>query len=285
MPIRRKFAEVGDDIGEYTLALLRHWRPIVSGAALGLASWVYGIANNKAVPTNLYLWVLVGAAIVSGFLAWRDEYTKRLAVADAPDVTLEGTFPAPFMLHARGQACEIRTGPIVQESGVLGVDQVGDQTFQSVSERHTIEFPVVSALRDGDREITPTLFCGEDYRRSAWPEKESKRSGMDEFFRVAERLRRVAIGEPDTSTCTPAGLDDFAERIRRELTFTFDITFWNHERTQQWKRSELLVFEPTTRRAFVRHSGAQVLVSGAARHSSRRRRLSIPILISSTAPV
>lgn len=86
MPIRRKFVAFSDELAEYVGALGKHWRPIVSGAVLSLASWGYGVANNKAVPTNLYLWLLVGAAIVAGFLAWRDEYRKH--PTEGPDVEI-----------------------------------------------------------------------------------------------------------------------------------------------------------------------------------------------------
>jgi len=398
MPIRKRVAEVGDDVGEYLLALRRHWGPIVSGAVLGIASYVYGVEKNRAIPPNVYLLILVGAAIIAGFLAWRDEYKGRndaeqlcdnlmraarddpranldalrrsvlflsnemnqfaqerndtrptisllhlntqtlhqraevekgvaahrhetlrlyyerfgarvsiarddLAAltltdarldelytapafneeiseiaeclrllaeqipthgADTPDVTLTGTFPGILFLCARGHVCEIRTGPIILESAVIGTLTDNGRTMREVSQHYAIEFPVVGDLGDGEKALAiPTLFCGEGYSRSNWPEKESGSTGMAEFFRMAAYIRRVKIGEPDTNTCTDAEINDFAERIRQELTFKFDITFWNSDHTQQWKRSELLVHEPTTGTAFVRHAGTPERLVGS----------------------
>lgn len=180
-----------------------------------------------------------------------------MSQAHAPDVTMQGRYPSHhFTLHARGHACEIRTGPIIIESAIVGTMKDGERTMQEVSQRYEIEFPVVGDLRDGDKEVVEaSLFCGEGYNRSAWPERESKRTGMAEFFRWAEYVRRVKIGEPDVNTCTDAEMNDFAERIRSPLAFSFEITFWNAEHTQQWKRVEVLIYEPPAGTAFVRHGG------------------------------
>ena len=219
-----------------------------------------GIVNHTdlAVAGGASVWVVHdGAALSSHDLALQHLSRQTFSGATAPDVWLEGTFPpGPFKLRARGHACEIRTGPIVQESCALGLHKDGDRTMRTISPRYTIEFPVVSDLRDGDQEVAPSLLCGEGYSRGRWPEKESKREGMAEFLRMAEYARRFEIGEPDVNTCTEAELNDFAERIRRPLTFRFEITFWNSDHTQQWKRSELLVHEPVAGMAFVRHTGA-----------------------------
>jgi hypothetical protein len=192
--------------------------------------------------------------------------TRQIVTADPPDVTLAGTFPGKFSLHARGHACEIRTGPIVLASSIVGTVKDGDVTRNERMPRYTLEFPVVSDLHDGETEVVPALFCGEGYSRGAWPEKESNRTGMAEFLRMAEYLRRVEIGEPDTKTSTDAQITDFAERIRRPLTIGFDITFWNSDHSIQWKRSELLVYEPLNGAAFVRHAGTpERLVASAER--------------------
>src|SRR6266508_1742969 len=79
MPIRQKVVAFGDGLGEYIIALGRHWRPIVSGAVLGLFSWAYGFKTGRNVPATIYLALLVGAAIVAGFLAWHDEYRRGAA--------------------------------------------------------------------------------------------------------------------------------------------------------------------------------------------------------------
>jgi hypothetical protein len=79
MPLRRKLGDLADDLGEYILALGRHWGPIVSGAALGIASYLYGIKTNASISPHYYLWILVAAAIVAGFFAWRNLYRKQQA--------------------------------------------------------------------------------------------------------------------------------------------------------------------------------------------------------------
>ncbi|HEV8435850.1 MAG TPA: hypothetical protein VGR95_20745 [Thermoanaerobaculia bacterium] len=181
---------------------------------------------------------------------------QEVMATDALDVTLEGTYPNAFTLRARGNVREIRTGPLVIESAVVGTKKDGEWTIREVSPRYTIEFPVVGSIRDGEEPVVQaSLLCGEGYSRGAWPEKESGRTGLAEFFRWAERLRRVKIGEPDVNTCTEAEMDDFARQIRQELTFCFDISFWNYEHTDPWKRSEVLVYEPETGRAYARPVG------------------------------
>jgi hypothetical protein len=178
-----------------------------------------------------------------------------LSEATTPDVAMTVTFPGMLFLCASGRACEIRIGPIILESAVTGTHTDNGRTMREVSEHYAIEFPVVGDIGVGEKTLViPTLFCGKGYSRSTWPEKESGQTGMAEFFRMAAYVRHVTIGEPDVNTCTDAEVDDFAKRIREELTFSFDITFWNSERTQQWKRSEQLVYEPMTGAAFVRHA-------------------------------
>lgn len=212
-----------------------------------------GISNRTdlAVRGGAPVWVAHdggAAAVLSGLTT--------------PNVWLEGPVGNIFTIRVRGHASEIRTGPIVTESAIARVRRRDGETIQEWSPRHTLEFPLVGDLCDGEREIAPILLCGEGYSQSTWPEKlPGTRSGLAQFFQNAESLRRIEIGEPDENT-TDAEKNDFAERIRRPLSFRFEITFWNEQR-QQWKRSELLVYEPTTGAAFVRHSGAvPLLVSG-----------------------
>jgi hypothetical protein len=252
MPIRRSVAKFGDDVGEYVAALWRHWGTLVSGAVLGLTCWGYGVAADKAIPTNLYLLLLVGAAIVAGFSAWGDEYKKRLSAeqaAGAPDVTLEGTFPEPFRLHARGHACEIRTGPIVMESAVVRTEQRGGEVFRISSPRYIVEFPVVSDLRDADndKKLAPSLFLGLGLGRTSW-----ERAGMDEFFQMAMACRRAEVNEPEVNL----SLKHLSEQMKLPIEFGFEITFWNSEHTQQWARTEALIYDPQSNTAFVRHAGS-----------------------------
>jgi hypothetical protein len=72
MPVLRKLRTVLDDIGEYLLAIGRHWGPLVSGAFVGFLTWVYGARTGQSVPTAAYFWILVCAALVAAFLNWRE---------------------------------------------------------------------------------------------------------------------------------------------------------------------------------------------------------------------
>src|SRR6266498_1548721 len=77
MPVFQKISSFGDELAEYLIALFRHWGPLVSGAVIGLITWGYGVKTEKAVPNSFYVWLLVSAAMVAGFLAWREEYSRK----------------------------------------------------------------------------------------------------------------------------------------------------------------------------------------------------------------
>lgn len=249
--------DTGTILGVCIIAFKWIWPSYYATAATYLNS--HGYRENLLIELPLWfgLSILALRLLAAPYVLYRD---KPMAQPTALDVRLEGTYPDPFSLRATGDVCEIRIGPIVQESGTLRTETQGQRTIRTVMPRYEIEFRVISDLCDRAQEVVPSLVIGEGYRRGTWPEKEAKRTGMTEFFRNAAQLRRVAIGEPDTSTCTSAEMDEFAERVRRPLSFPFDITFWNTARTQQWRRTELLVYDPKTDTAFVRHSGSPTLI-------------------------
>jgi len=212
---------------------------------------------------------LIGIADVAERLSTLAERLP-LSGAPAPDVTLtlEGAFPGAFSLHARGHACEIRIGPIVQDSAFIGTMTEGDRTMRVVMPRYVIEFPVVSALRDDDMVVEPSLFVvsPSDNIRSGWPIGGAE-TAMKEFFSNAETLRRTEIGEPDSNTRSVEEMNEFGRLIRQPIEFRFDVTFWNDTHTDQWKRTEVLVYEPQTRRAFVRPEGSAEFLPQEQRNS------------------
>jgi hypothetical protein len=195
----------------------------------------------------------------------------RIAALETPDVRLEGTFPGTFALHARGHACEIRTGPIMIEAEIIGTETQGEQTMPVLYPRQTIEFPIVSDLRDGDKPVEPSLFSWE-YDRTSWPEPGAT-TAMTQFLHAVQLVHRYraaksALGredvELDSSKLSVAELEAIAERRHQPFELPFEVTYWNSDRTKQWKRSELLVYEPQTNTAFVRHVGGPVLSVAAS---------------------
>ena len=79
MPIGVKTRRFFDEIGEYCLALWRHWATIVSGAVLSVIAYTYGARYRANLPPKLYLAILASALFVAAFLAWRDECRKSAA--------------------------------------------------------------------------------------------------------------------------------------------------------------------------------------------------------------
>jgi hypothetical protein len=190
---------------------------------------------------------------------------------DTIDVRLEGTFPGTFALHATGHACEVRTGPIVVEAAMLYVGKfgVGEQIVPTWQPRFAIEFPVISDLRDSGKEMELSLFYDEG-DRSRWPESGTK-AAMTQFLNTAQIVRRYRAAQsvlgrddfdPQFSNLSIAELESIGSRVQQPFEIEFGITYWNSERTQQWRRSEKFVYEPSTGEAFIRHSGAAVPLVG-----------------------
>ena len=126
--------------------------------------------------------------------------------------------------------------------------------------RCAIEFPVVSDLRSGDKEVELSLFYGEGRDRGRWPDPGTDEA-VAEFMRAARLARRGPDGEPDVRALSSSEIDAYLERMQQPYEFSFEITFWNSEHTQQWRRTELFVYEPPTNTAFIRHSGRPVLIT------------------------
>jgi type IV secretory pathway TrbD component len=225
---------------------------------------IVGVAGTSAFTQNKWIAACgAGFGVVAWFLFLMLFVTPaRLAarrdfIVSAPDVTLEGTYPGAFVLHARGHACEIRTGPIVSKSIILKSlppIQIGEFVSNVRSQRFEIGFPVVSALHDGDEEVIPFVFAGNGPIRSRMPNGGAE-DGMTMFFRNAKAIHLSEIGSPDPSKATEAEWSTFYERSRQPITFEFDITFWNIEHTHPWTRHQRLVFEPLSDTVFVHPVG------------------------------
>lgn len=255
----------------------------VGGAVLsilGVIATVREIALPEATQAKLnfyriwsldwpwWLWVIVVLSVALVILfegAYRivRKLRDRIAVLEkpeAPDVRLEGTFPGTFVLHAYGHACEIRTGPIILEKSLIGTHKDGDQTYATWYPRATIEFPFVSDLHDDAKDVEPSLFYDEGYSRnnSRWPDTEVG-AAMTEFIRAATLVRRGPV--VDFNTLSETEIETIIEHREQPFHFSFDITFWNGDHTQQWRRDEALVYEPKTGVAFVRHGAGPSAVT------------------------
>lgn len=223
-------------------------------------------------PWWLWMLVLLTAALTvlfeGAYRAIRKLEEELLAVTTAaasPDVRLEGTFPGTFLLHAHGHACEIRTGPIIIDQAVLSIERRGEQITRTVYPRTTLQFPIVSDLRNGSKEVELALL----YDESRWPEPGTA-AAMTEFIRALQLVRRYqaarsVLGRDDVdrdfSALSIAELESIGDRMRQPTQIAFDITYWNSERTRQWRRSELLVYEPERETAFIRHSGSPMSIT------------------------
>lgn len=183
--------------------------------------------------------------------------------AAAVDVWLEGAFPGAFSLHARGHATEIRTGPIVSEEAVIGVERRGEHVTRTIFPRASLEVRVISDLRDGAKEVELSLYYDQGGGHGRWPH-DGTAAAMTEFLRAAQLVRRYQAAKAvlgreeldrDISKLANSELDAVGDRMQQPWEIGFDITYWNSDRTQQWKRSELLVYEPRRQMAFVRHNG------------------------------
>lgn len=262
-------------------------RPVLAVVAIPYTVWgLLAFVRDEIVqPRNAALWkpvfwisklpwyvwtitTLVVALIVLSEGAYRALRVREMElsvlkeVTEAPDVRLEGTFPGGFALHARGHACEIRTGPIVCEAARIGTHRDGERTGPLGTPRCAIEFPVVSDLRDGSKEVEPALFYHQSpYGRGGWPEK-GPTAAMNQFFheiwvRTRYRVWCSVLGHEDidfdASKLASAELDVIAAQMQQPVSLAFDITYWDGEHTQMWRRSELFVYEPQTRTAFIRH--------------------------------
>lgn len=178
----------------------------------------------------------------------------RQALVDRLDVGLSGALPH-FALMTRGHVCQIQVGPIVIEPAVIAMREHPEREHEMIriwNPRCRIEFPTVSDLRDSEQQIEPMLFYDEvyDVRR---PVETGATAVMDEFLHTALLSRRGV--EPDYGKLSSDELSAFMERMRQSFEVGFDITFWNSERTKQWKRREVLVCDLQTKTARVQHSG------------------------------
>lgn len=223
--------------------------------------------------------VTVAGKIVGGCeLALKTKPTQELTISrqfynwpspeanETLDVRLEGTFPGTFALHASGHACEIRISPIAIEATRIGTDEGRPLIYP----RQTLEFQIVSGLRDSVLPLEPTLLSWEGHGRSSstWP-RPGTAEAMKQFLHALWLVRRYraaqsVLGHDDidfrSNQFNDAELELFTERLQQPSEIAFDISYWNSERTLNWKRTEQLVFEPQTNTAFVRHVGKPVLI-------------------------
>lgn len=229
------------------------------------------LARAEVVDTELNAAYLLDSDSLLGigsFPARLRALADRLSEShvDAPDVRLEGPDANVFTLRAFGHACEIRVGPIITELAIVGTMTDEDLVMPVATPRHALEFPIVSDLCDNTKPLEPALwFGGDDPTRplSEWPAKDAKVPAVVQFFNNARVIRHNENGKPDINVMGFDELMAFGERQRQPFHFRFDITYWDAEHKQRWKRTEVLVYEPALGRAFVRPDGRpERLVSG-----------------------
>lgn len=255
---------------------------LVFSGGYDVVNWVLGWIGYTLVFPRWSGLVVAGIALVAAqFLAFRDMRTQRNNAVqllerlqagsnETLDVRLEGTFSGTFSLHAHGDACEIRIGPIAIDASRIGTQRDGQVTGLLIYPRQTLEFPIVSGLRDSVLPLEPILLSWEGHGRSSstWP-KPGTAEAMKQFLHALwlvgrYRAAQSVLGHDDidfrSNQFDDAELELFTERLQQPSEIAFDITYWNSERTLNWKRTEQLVFEPPTNTAFVRHVGRPVLI-------------------------
>ncbi|HSY50278.1 MAG TPA: hypothetical protein VLC46_15810 [Thermoanaerobaculia bacterium] len=98
MPFVRKVGTFLDEVLEFLLSVIHHWRgALTSSVVISVGLTVYQLATREALQLKTYLWTLVGVGLpVAVFLAWAEEYRGRergqleinqLKLAPVPDVS------------------------------------------------------------------------------------------------------------------------------------------------------------------------------------------------------
>jgi hypothetical protein len=79
MPVARKLVVFLDEIAEFLLAVLHHWKgALTSSVIISVGLTVYQLATGETLKLQPYLWTLVGVGLpVAIFLAWAEEYRGR----------------------------------------------------------------------------------------------------------------------------------------------------------------------------------------------------------------
>lgn len=91
MPIRKKVGAFADEVLEFALAVVKHWKLAATGSVILGVGWTsYSLLTGKTPTFVPYLWALVSMLPAAVFLAWREEHTDRLATENRitqPDLT------------------------------------------------------------------------------------------------------------------------------------------------------------------------------------------------------
>ncbi len=132
MPFVRKVGTFLDEVLEFLLSVVHHWRgALTSSVVISVGLTVYQLATNEALKLKPYLWTLVGVGLpVAVFLAWAEEYRGRergqleinqLKLAPAPDVSAM----QEALMHSRNDTDRQREeiGRLTKQVEILTVER------------------------------------------------------------------------------------------------------------------------------------------------------------------
>src|ERR1043166_4799837 len=85
MPVRKKLVAVLDSLGEFAIAIVKHWFGFMSGGVVMAGALVLYERFVRPIPNAYYAGTLLVGFFVASFLAWRAEHA---AIPEEPEITL-----------------------------------------------------------------------------------------------------------------------------------------------------------------------------------------------------
>src|SRR5579872_3300674 len=77
MPVGRKFAAFADEIAEFLLSVIQHWRGALTGSVvLGVGLTAYQLVTAKPIQLQSYVWAILGGLPIAVFLAWVEQFRR-----------------------------------------------------------------------------------------------------------------------------------------------------------------------------------------------------------------
>lgn len=154
----------------------------------------------------------------------------------------------------RDTATQIAIDPINSGEAPHGYNVDGEMRISPILDSMSIGFPIIPQLHSGkSATTTPTVDAIVSPALKHAVLALGHRLGLWSFLDTACDHRSYAAGQ--------GGAGDLEDLVVEPLVVSLRLSFWNREQTRQWERTELLNYDPVTRRAHITHVGGPREVS------------------------
>lgn len=172
--------------------------------------------------------ISISPASVDAILGWQASRTQT------PDVTLEFSSPGPFTLRNLGAtACEVQ----------IECDSLNESLIYEVA------FPIVGDLHDAPIVVTPEIEPS-----ALW----SKDKDIMSVLRSVARSRAMRMQDPTGNNSNSTETSRIVSKME-PISFQLGVVYIDRSRSRKWRKSEVLVYDPSKERAYITHGYALII--------------------------